>query len=165
MSTIEVKNLDTELSVVQFKVKIGTPTLSSDFQSINIPYTGTADPERSGVSLSSFEYSIDGGSTWDEMTESSDTDINDLTFSSEGTSLNFEWEARSDLGGSIYNTSIMVRLIASQGGLSTTAATKSVIFLRTVTNESEEDESTFPSSYKGIPGYRLMNQAPRANTR
>lgn len=163
--TIGVKNLPSSLSVVTFKIVVGTPTLSSDFQSINIPYTGTANPARSGVSLSSYEYSLDGGTTWDTMTASSTTDTSGLTFGTGGTSLNFEWEARADIGGSIYNTAIMIRFIATQGGVSTLAATKSVIFNRTTVNQATEDESPFPSSYKGTPGYLLMNQAPRANTR
>lgn len=163
--TIGVKNLTTSLSAVAFKIAIGTPTLSSDFQSINIPYTGTADPARSGVSLSSYEYSLDGGTTWDTMTASSTTDVAGLTFGTGGTSLNFEWEARADIGGSIYNTAIMIRLIGTQGGISTLAATKSVIFSRSTVDQAADDESPFPASYKGTPGYLLMNQAPRANTR
>lgn len=160
-----VKNLPSSLSVVTFKIVVGTPTLSSDFQSINIPYVGTANPARSSVSLSTYEYSLDGGTTWDTMTASSATSVSGLSFGTSGTSLNFEWEARADIGGSIYNTAIMFRFIATEGGVSTLPATKSVSFTRQTVDQAAENESPFPESYKGTPGYRLMSQAPRANTR
>ena len=161
--TVDYIDLEADLSAMVFKTTIGTPTISSDGQDISIPYVGTANPARTDVEISSYKYSIDNGVTWVDMT--TESTLTSLTFSTSGTSLTLVWKARNDISGSVYNTQLKVALIGVSGVYTTIETVKTFINERTVTTSTTAENPLFPATYKGVPGYTLMSNAPRTNIR
>lgn len=153
-------DVDGTISVTDFSILPGTAALSSDKQSIVISYTGYSYPERTDVAISTYEYSLDNGTTWSSMTTSST--ITGLTFSEDGTAHTFEWEAKADEGMDFYNTNIRVRFNATSGSDETGLTYTSYIFEREVTNLSTAaEDSPFPDSYGGLSGSDLLKMAPK----
>lgn len=160
-------NLAGRVNVVDFAIAFGTATQSTDFQKITIPFTGSANPARtSSVNLTLYQYSLDDGTTWSNMTiDSGSSDTSNLTFDVNGESFELVWLAKTDLGTRIYNRNIKIRFRAqSIFGTDTinTTKTRYIYFPRTVTNQAEEtDSSPFPADYSGTQGNKLLKNAPR----
>jgi len=161
--TIGNKNFDGEISVTDFSISFGSAAVSSDHQKVVINFTGYASPELTNVALDSYEYSLDNGTTWENMTPSSGTVLTSLTFSEAGTAHTFEWEAKTDEGTAFYNTTIRVRINATSGSEETGLTSASYYFERETTDTSAATrQSPFPDSYSGKSGTELIEGlAPR----
>lgn len=160
-------NLSGRVNVVDFAIAIGHESLSSDFQKVTIPFTGTANPARTNsVDVISAQYSLNSGDTWADMTlVSADSDTSNLTFDVDGEEYNLVWQAKTDIGTNIYNNNILIR-IRAQAAFSgdIIVATKQAIlyFSRSVTNQAQIGTSApFPEDYSGTPGTKLLENAPR----
>ena len=158
-------DLPVDLNVVQFKIDLGKPALSVGFQDIEIPYTGYGDPELTNVELTRYQFSLDGGVTWEDMNPSVGTSLTGLTFSPSGTSQSFVWEARAQIEGQFYNTTIKIALQATSGSITTLDTMRTLGFNRNTSDQSQENASPFPEGYKGTPGYVLMEKAPKSDVR
>jgi hypothetical protein len=160
------KDLSALLDCIAFKIVIGSPTLSADFQNISIPFIGTANPSLSDVEITDYEYSTDGGVSYTTMTLTGSTTTG-LTFGTTGTAHTITWAARTDLGALVYNTPLVIRLIgySTTQGLSTLSATKSFEVTREIEQPSSTSVSSFPSDYKGTFGPDLLKNTPRSVTR
>jgi hypothetical protein len=146
--TIGHHDLDGMISVIDFSLTFGSAVLSADKQSLVISYMGYAYPELTNVAIDTYEYSLDNGTTWSEMTTSST--ITGLTFSENGTAHTFEWEAKTDAGMDFYNISLR--------GVEETGLTYTSFYLdRAVQNLSTAaTASPFPDSYSGQSGADLV---------
>lgn len=161
--TIGNKNLSGDISVTDFRIVFGSAAVSSDHQKVAIDYTGYASPELADGALTTYEYSLDNGSTWQAMTPSSGTDLTSLAFTEAGTPHTFEWEAKEDEGTDFYNVTVRIRMNAESGSNETGLTSTSYYFERTVSNIAQFAEpSSFPDSYAGQSGNELMRGlAPR----
>ena len=147
------QNLKGDVSVYELSLKLGLPAISSNKQYIEIPYRGTASPASSTVTMVKYQYSIDNGATYSDMTPVSSADINNLNFTEEGSDLVFNWDAKKDLGNDLYNKNIRVVLQVEEFGLTSTEAYRSIFFSRSTVNvEVERAKKPFPDSYEGLPG-------------
>jgi len=156
-------DIEGSISVIDFSATIGASVVSSDKQKVIISYTGLAYPEKTDVALTTYQYSLDNGTTWYTMTPSSSTELSDLTFSSSGTTNSFEWEAKSDVGVDFYNITLRVRLRFTSGSDITSLSYKAYTFERITQNQATfESKSPFPDSYGGTSGSSLARQyAPK----
>jgi len=157
------KDLIGDISVIDFRIVFGTAAVSSDHQKVVINYTGYAFPALANGELTTYEYSLDNGSTWQAMTPSSGTDLTSLGFSAGGTAHTFEWEAKADEGTDFYNVTVRIRMNAESGSDETGVTSTSYYFERTSTNVAQSAQpSPFPESYAGQSGNELMRGlAPR----
>ena len=155
------KDLVGSISASAFRIAYQAPTLSETKRQIIIPYTGYGNPSLTAA-MTTYEYSMDSGATWNTMTKSSGTVITGLSFVPTGTALTFTWEANIDIGSDRYNNQIIVRLQATSGSLLTTAALYTLLFERASTNQAvQADNLPFPDDYRGIPGNSLLENAPK----
>lgn len=155
------EDLAGDIAVYDYRITYGVPSLSTDKQSVIIPYNGIADPALTSA-LVVYKYSLDNGTSWSDMTPSSTTQLTGLSFTASGTSLSFEWESKADIGVSMYNTTIRIKLQAQSGSLTTAEATYNLYFERTSTNLAQQaDSAPFPDDYSGIPGNELLVNAPK----
>jgi len=158
---MSLKNLPADIQTYDFKVVFGVPSLSSDKQKVEIPYTGIADAALT-ADIVVYDYSTDNGSTWEQMTPSSGTTLTGLSFTASGSSFQFDWEAKADLGLSLYNQTLRIRLQAESGGILSNLGLYQVYFERSVSDPSLDQENVpFPEDYKGVPGEQLLTNAPR----
>jgi hypothetical protein len=162
----EYKDLSADLNVITFKIVIGNPILSADFQNLAIPYVGTANPQLTDVDITDYEFSINNGVSYSSMTLTGSV-ITGLTFGTAGTAHTLTWAAKTDLSTLLYNTQLVIRLMgySATQGLSTLPATKSFIVPREVTQANLANTSPFPPSYKGLFGPELLKNAPKSVTR
>lgn len=162
----DYKDLLATLDCITFKIVIGSPIVSADFQNLTIPYVGTANPALSDVEITDYEYSLDGGATYTTMTLSGSV-ITGLTFSTSGTAHTLLWTARADLGVQFYNTPLVIRLIgySATQDLSTLPALKSFEVPRVVSQSNLTNNSPFPPDYKGTFGPDLLKNTPKSITR
>lgn len=158
-------NLPGRVNIVDFSITFGNPTQSSDFLKVTIPFTGKANPAKtSSVDLTSYEYSLDDGSTWSTMTAASGSDTSNLTFNVAGTDHSFIWQAKNDIGTRLYNNYIKIRFIATatfSGDSVTTTSTRYIYITRSVSDQGAATDSPFPEDYSGIQGRDLLKNAPR----
>jgi hypothetical protein len=161
-----IKNLSALLDCIAFKIVIGSPTLSADFQNISIPFVGTANPSLSDVEITDYEYSTDGGITYKQMTLTNSI-ITGLTFGVFGTNHVITWSARLDLDVLLYNTPLAIRLIgySSTHGLYTINSVKSFEITKNTTQQNITQTSTFPIEYKGTFGINLLKLIPKSINR
>lgn len=146
-------NFTGAVTVYGLSVRIGSPSISSNKQCIEVPYIGVSDPDSATVSMVKYQYSLDNGVTYLDMTPVSSADTTNISFSSSGTNLKFNWDAKKDIGSNLYNTNIRVVLQASEFGLNSSEATRSFVFPRSSTNiEEEKARKAFPDTYEGISG-------------
>lgn len=160
-------NFSGRVNVVDFSVVLGTATLSTDFQKVTIPFTGSANPARtSSVDIETYQYSLDSGTTWYTMTlDSTTSDTSNLTFDVNGENYQLVWKAKTDIGTSVYNNNIKIQIKATATfGSDTITLTKLgyIYFARSVTNQAADaDRSPFPEDYSGKQGNTLLENAPR----
>lgn len=156
------RNLAGDILVYDFRISFNTPYLSTNKQKIIIPYQGVGNPTLT-ASLVLYKYSLDNGATWYDMTPSTGTQLVGLAFSPTGTAHTFEWESKTDIGTSMYNTSIRIKLKAQSGSIMTDEAPYSLYFERTTTNLAAQAESApFPDDFSGVPGNELLRNAPKS---
>ena len=156
-------DLTGDISVHEFRISYSVPSLSSDKQKVNITYKGIADPA-STVILTKYKYSMDNGTTWEDMTPSSGTSLTGLSFTPSGSTLQFEWEAKQDIGNSLYNNSIKVLLQAYDAAsmIVSNEAIYNLYFERVRTNlQAADSGAAFSDTYAGIPGNELLEKAPK----
>jgi hypothetical protein len=155
------KDFKGDIKVYNFRITYGVPSLTSNKQGILIPYNGIAEPALT-ANITSYDYSMDNGSTWTAMTPSGGTSLTGLSFTPSGASLNFTWLSKSQIGLSMYNNQIRIRLRATSGALLTAYAMYTLYFERTAVNlRAQQTGSPFPSDYSGVPGSDLLENAPK----
>jgi hypothetical protein len=156
-------NFTGDISVYGLSIKLGQPAISSNKQYIEIPYVGIASPASNTVSIIKYQYSLDNGVTYLNMTPMDSSDITNLSFNEDGNAIRFKWNAKADIGNDLYNKSINVILQASEFGLTSAEATRSVYLNRTTTDvAAERAKKVFPDTYGGIPGSVYMqNKLPK----
>lgn len=162
--TISHQDLDGNITVIDFSITFGTANLSADKQKIVINYTGFAYPELNAVSIDTYEYSLDNGSTWSEMTPSESTQLTGLSFTESGEENTFEWMAKEDVGVDFYNKTLRIRFNAVSGSDETGLTYTSYYFARETTNTAKDaaDRLPFPENYAGISGRQLIQDlAPK----
>jgi len=154
-----LENFTGDISVYGLSIKIGLPTVSADRQHILIPYIGTADPDSETVSLSKYRYSLDNGVTYKDMTPLDTSEVSNLSFSPEGNSLIFKWDAKSDLNGDFYNKPIRIILQASEFGFNSAEVGGYFNFKRELINIADLNAiKVFPDYYEGISGNEFKNK-------
>lgn len=162
----DTKDLKASVDVYELKVVLGVPSINAagGYKEVSIPYTGIGDPSDSSVSITRAWYSLDGGATWSVMTPTDNNVSTGLTFSSSGTSLEYKWKAREDLGTSLYNTLIKVAFIATSIKGDSLQATRNVLFGRTVTDQTTTTSQavSLPEDYAGVFGNELLVNAPKS---
>jgi hypothetical protein len=157
---IGTKNISGDIGVYKFQMTFGVASFTSNNTRLLIPYTGTADTALT-ANLTTYEYSLDG-ITWTAMTASSSTVVSSLSFTPTGASLSFEWMIKTDLGQSIYNKDIMVRLRATSGDITTSIITTTYNFSKIVSRAAQDIEY-LPIDYSGIDGEELIKEkAPKS---
>jgi hypothetical protein len=106
---------------------------------------------------------MDEGATWDGMTPSDDTVLTGLSFSPSGTALTFKWESKTDIGMTMYNTYIRIRMQAESGDIMTDMTMYTLYFERQVIDYTTAQQSIpFPSDYMGTDGSSLLENAPKS---
>ena len=146
-------NIPLDINVIDFKISnIAEPVLSSDFTKVTLVFTGVANPENSDVSLITYQYSLDNGVTWFNMTTSSD--LEDLDFTPVGLPYNFVWAIKEDIGNSIYNIPIKIRFEAQatfgSDILQTAYKLKTITIVKTVIIPEANVPPIFPADYTGV---------------
>ena len=150
-------NFPGNVSVYELKIGLGQPAISSDKQGIDFPYKGYADPASSTVALAKYQYSLDNGVTYSDMTPVSAADISDLSFNPSGNDLVFHWDAKIDLGDNLYNVPFRVLFQAAEYGLTSTEISRYVVFERTTTNVAAlRAKKVFPDNYNGTSGSEFL---------
>jgi hypothetical protein len=159
------ENLSGDITVYGLSISLGQPAVSSNKQYIEIPYKGVTDPSSNTVVMSKYQYSLDNGATYSDMTPVSASDTSNLSFSDSGSLLTFRWDAKKDLGADLYNKSIKIVLQATEFGLTSTEVSRSFYFQRNLTNvAAERAKKPFPDSYDGISGSKYkQDKLPRVN--
>jgi hypothetical protein len=169
------QNLGANFDAVDFNMpNIIAPTLTSNFTQAAFSYIGIAGygvPGTSGVTgisgvvLTDYDYSIDNGTTWNQMSTTSG--VTGLYFAPapNGNSIPFVWNIREDLS-QIYNFTIKIRLAAqgtfgSDVPISTGYLITYMYFPKTVTVSSPIATSVLPPEYAGVAGYTLLQNAPK----
>ncbi|MBD3261250.1 MAG: hypothetical protein GF334_06130 [Candidatus Altiarchaeales archaeon] len=161
--TIGNRNITGSVEIRDFEITFGAIELVSNKSQMKFTYTGYAYPEYTNASLTVYDYSTDNGTTWSQMTASSDTDLAGLSFTEDGTTLTFKWEVKTDLGTSFYNKTLRIRMRALSGSTYSDLSTTSVLFSRSVSNVSTQNQAVpFPSDYSGVDGSELMKNAPKS---
>ena len=158
-----VGNVDIQgdITAYDFRAPIQVPTLSTDKQQVLIPYLGIASPILT-ANLTSYQYSMDNGVTWSTMTPSGDSVLTSLSFTVSGTSLLIKWEFKEDIGTTLYNNFVRIRIRATSGIILSNYGMYTLNFERTVTNVAQANENVpFPQDYAGIPGTDLLVNAPK----
>lgn len=158
MGTKALRNLPAHIRIRDFRIVLGTASLSPDRLGISIPFTGIATPGLT-ADLLSYEYSMDNGSNWNYMDTSST--ITGLAFTPAGASFSLMWNADSNIGTLMFNTHIRIRLQAESGSYETAFSTCILYFERTIVNSQLVTSPSFPADYKGIPGRDLLANAPK----
>lgn len=159
---VDFLNLQGSVDIAGLSITIGVPYLNNNFKDIIIPYVGTSNPATNVAAISLAQYSLNGGTTWSDMTPTAGTSVTGLTFTTAGTSLSYGWRARNDIGGSIYNTSILIRFRVTAGGFTSAIASKTILFTRTTENlnSTQRTQDPFPVDYSGVAGWELLRNAP-----
>ena len=160
----DIRNITAAIEAYDFRVTFNIPTLSADKQQVLISYNGFASPILTAA-LTTYEYSMDNGTTWSAMTASGDTTLTGLAFTVAGASLMFKWQAKTDIGTNLYNRQIRIRLRATSGAIVSDYSMYTLFFERLSTNVAADAESNnpFPEDYSGVPGNELLNNAPKTN--
>ena len=159
---LSTKNLSGSIGVYKFSLSYGAYSFTSNNTRLLIPYTGVADTALT-ADLTTYEYSLDG-STWATMTASASTVVSSLSFTPTGASLSFEWMIKADLGQSIYNKDIQVRLQATSGDITTAVTTTTYNFEKSVSSAASQNYVGLPEDYSGIDGGDLIKEkAPKSN--
>jgi hypothetical protein len=162
MQIMANKDLIGNIIINNFKIVLGTLAFNETHTVLIIPYTGIANPAAT-VNLTTYEYSLDGA-TWGTMTAETGTVVTNLNFTTSGGSFSFNWKIKDDLGSSIYNKSIHIRLQATNGTMLTTMMNSSAYFSKIVVNETPTKNTTgLPDDYQGIPGSDLLVNAPKVS--
>jgi len=160
-------NLNASIDVYELQVVLGVPNVDADsgYQNVIIPYTGVGNPSDSSVSITRAWYSLDNGSTWSVMTPASGNISTGLTFSTSGTSLEYKWAARTDLGSNLYNTLIKIAFMATGTKGASLQTSRNALFNRTTVNQASTPSQavSLPDDYKGVFGNELLVNAPRTN--
>lgn len=155
-------DLEGTISVIDFRIVIGSAVMSADKQKLVISYTGYAYPEKLDVTLETYDYSLDNGVTWEQMTTASA--VTSLSFTEDGTVHTLEWQAKADEGTNFYNKTLRIRMNGVSDPDETGLTYKSYYLSRPVENLADQaaTQSTFPDSYAGTSGYKLLQQlAPK----
>jgi hypothetical protein len=156
------KDFAGNISVYDYRIRFGVPSVTADTQKIEIPYTAFGNPALTSE-LTTFDYSMDEGATWDGMTPSDDTVLTGLSFSPSGTALTFKWESKTDIGMTMYNTYIRIRMQAESGDIMTDMTMYTLYFERQVIDYSTTQQAIpFPSDYMGVDGTSLLENAPKS---
>lgn len=159
MATTDLKNLSGLVYIRDFRILFGVPALSTDKHQVTIPFTGLANPALT-ADLTTYEYTLDGGLTWNTMSSSST--IYHLAFTPSGASFTFTWNSYTQIGADMYNNTIRVRLGATSGAFVTATPMYILYFEKISTDTRLSRTPPFPADYRGIPGTDLMKNAPRA---
>ena len=157
------QNLQGDVTVYALSVKLGMPAISSNKQYIDIPYVGVSSPDSSTIAMIKYQYSLDGGATYADMTPVSNASISNLNFTEAGTDLTFEWDAKKDIGNDLYNRTLTIVLQAEGFDLTSSEVSRSFIFNKTTINaETERAKKPFPDTYQGIDGNKYkQSKMPR----
>jgi hypothetical protein len=160
-----LSNLAASIDVYELQIVLGLPAIQATggFKDVHIPYTGIGNPEDTSVDITRAWYSLDDGATWSVMTPTTDNVSTGLTFSPSGTPLTFKWQARADLGSSLYNNLIKIAFKASGTKGDSLQTTRNAIFERaTVDQSSTVSQSVqLPDDYAGVFGNELLVNAPK----
>jgi hypothetical protein len=154
-------DLEGDISITDFRIVFGSAALSADKQKVVISYTGYAYPAKSDVDLDSYDYSLDNGVTWSQMTTAST--VTSLTFAEAGTAHTLEWAAKEDEEMNFYNQTLHIRMTGTSGADETGMTSTSYYLERAVENLAQQaTQSEFPDSYGGMSGSELLQQlAPK----
>jgi len=159
-------DLQGTINVYELKMTVGESAIdtASSYRNINITYTGIASPLDSDVDIITAQYSIDSGTSWEDMTPTAGTVTKGLTFIASGEEYTYGWQARTDIGSEMYNNAIRIRFKVSGALGNSLYATKTILFERTV-NPPTTSESIvlFPDDYAGVFGGSLLVNAPKTN--
>lgn len=151
-----LRNLRGTLTIYDFRIQIGTPYFEGPY--VVIPYKGISSPTIENVSLSNYQYSIDG-INWEVLTPTNDTVLNNLVFIPTGNSFYFKWILTNR---NIFNKDIFIRMRAVHGELYTPWVTISVYFRKVIENtETQKGILELPEDYRGIEGSELLKKAPK----
>ncbi len=164
MATPDTQNLAGSINAVEFRISYGSPALSENKQNVEIPYVGVGNPSQT-ASLSVAQYSSDDGTTWRNMTAVAGTVITGLAFTASGTAHSFAWAAKTQLEANseeLFNVNIRLRLQATTGVITTDMAAYNLFLARTQQNLATAAQgSQFPDDYSGVPGNKLLDNAPK----
>jgi len=163
---ISTFNIASYLNVVDFNISsISTPVLSTDFTKATLTYVGIANPTNTSVNLTAYQYSLDGGVTWSNMTACAGSNITGLTFSPTGNSYSFIWSIRNNVGSNIYNRSIQIRFDATATfgpDIIITNYKQNTVYLpKVVSILNIPVVPVFSPSYAGVVGSSLLKNAPK----
>lgn len=151
-----IRNLSGSLTIYDFKIQLSTPYFEGPY--VVIPYKGISNPTLTNVSLSNYQYSING-IDWEVLTPTNDTLLNNLTFIPTGNSFYFKWILTNR---NIFNKDIFIRMRAVHGDVYTAWATISVYFKKIIENkEFQKGITDLPEDYKGVEGSELLKNAPK----
>lgn len=153
------RDLAGDVYIRDFRILFGVPALSTDKHKVEIPFTGLANPALT-ANLTTYEYTLDGGLTWNTMSSSST--ISRLSFTEIGAPFTFIWDSYTDISSDMYNNTIRVRLGATSGSFVTATPMYILYFEKISTDTRLSRTPPFPNDYRGIPGTDLMKNAPRA---
>lgn len=138
----------------------GVPYFTDNNKKLMIPYVGTGNPTLTS-DLTTYAYSLDG-TNFSDMTPSSSTSTTGLDFIFTGSSLEFEWEIKTDLRKDRYNNEIHIRFQATSGDLTTAIISKVLYFEKYREDQTQiSPASRLPKDYSGIPGGDLLEKAPK----
>ena len=160
---VDYKDIPADVNVVDFKIsKISDPVMSDNFNNTILVFTGVANPENINVSLISYQYSLNNGATWLNMTAAAGSELTGLIFSPAGEDHNFVWAIKGDIGSSIYNIPIKIRFRAQATfGLDTVFTMykqRTITIIKNVIIPETNVLPIFPADYSGVLGSSLIKK-------
>ena len=154
-------DIPASIGIYKFQIIPGAYAFEEGNRNVILNYTGYGNPTLT-ANLSSYLYSVDSGATWHVMTPKVGTVVTGLSFTASGTACTFTWTIKDDLGDSIYNKEILVRLQAVSGSIVTAVTPFTLYFRKQVVNAADIGKKPpLPPDYSGISGGDLLVNAPK----
>jgi len=152
------QSLSGSIAVQKFNLAFLTATGSPSSPLVVIQYKATG-PASVTDDLTTYEYSTDGGTTYNTMTLTTPAEASDITVSETGTINQFTWAGYTDLGLNLFGSSITIRL-ASTDSTHTTPYMISTFVIEKVlsTPESRTGDQIKKPTHVGVPGASLVKE-------